>query len=135
MIRKLKMDKDKVIETMFPYRMDFSFVTYWVDEDLPLIEQVEQKIEVKIAENLPCSVQCVSTADYEKEYIILSPCININPGETIPSGAQIKVYMNGKTNTATMREILSIDNLETYEINGLKIGCKIRVGTGAKWTW
>ena len=127
--------REDFIKKMFPYTMDFSFVTYWVDEDLPLLEQVEQKIEVKIAENLPCSVQCVSTADYEKEYIVLSPCLNLTPGEAIPSGAEIKVYMNGKTNTATMSEILSIDNLEVYETFGYKIGCKIRVGTGAKWTW
>lgn len=127
--------REGFIKKMFPYTMDFSFVTYWIDESLPLDQQVEQKIEKKMAENLPCSVQCVSTATNEKEYVILSPCLELTPGEAIPSGAQIKVYMNGKTNTATMREILSIDNLEVYETCGYKIGCKIRVGTGAKWTW
>ena len=39
--------REGFIKKMFPYTMDFSFVTYWVDEDLPLLEQVEQKIEVK----------------------------------------------------------------------------------------
>ena len=127
--------REDFINKMFPYKMDFSFVTYWIDESLPLDQQVEQKIEKKMAENLPCSVQAVSISDYEREYVVLSPCLNLKPGEAIPSGAQIKVYMNGKTNTATMREILSIDNLEVYETCGYKIGCKIRVGTGAKWTW
>jgi hypothetical protein len=127
--------REDFINKMFPYKMDFSFVTYWIDESLPLDQQVEQKIEKKMAENLPCSVQAVSISDYEREYVVLSPCLNLTPGEAIPSGAQIKVYMNGKTNTATMREILSIDNLEVYETCGYKIGCKIRVGTGAKWTW
>ena len=127
--------REDFINKMFPYKMDFSFVTYWIDESLPLDQQVEQKIEKKMAENLPCSVQAVSISDYEREYVVLSPCLNLTPGEAIPSGAQIKAYMNGKTNTATMREILSIDNLEVYETCGYKIGCKIRVGTGAKWTW
>lgn len=130
-----EINREDFINKMFPYRMDFSFVTYWVDESLPPIEQEEQMIEVKLAENFPCSVQCVSTADYEKEYIVLSPCLELTPGETIPSGAEIKVYMNGKTNTATMADILSIDNLEVYETCGYKIGCKIRVGTGVRWTW
>lgn len=130
-----EINREDFINKMFPYRMDFSFVTYWIDESLPLDQQVEQKIEVKMAENLPCSVQTASTATNEKEYIVLSPCLNLTPGEAIPSGAQIKVYMNGKTNTAKMTEILSIDNLEVYETCGYKIGCKIRVGTGAKWTW
>ena len=123
------------IKKLFPYTMDFSFVTYWIDESLPLDQQVEQKIEKKMAENLPCSVQAVSISDYEREYIVLSPCLNLTPGEAIPSGAQIKVYMNGKTNTATMREILSIDNLDVYETFGYKVGCKIRVSSACKWTW
>ena len=40
--------REDFIKKMFPYTMDFSFVTYWVDEDLPLLEQVEHKIEVKM---------------------------------------------------------------------------------------
>lgn len=123
------------IDKLFPYRMDFSFVTYWIDESLPLDQQVEQKIEKKMAENLPCSVQCASTASNEKEYIILSPCLDLDPKEAIPSGAELKVFMNGKTNKATMSQILSIDNLEVYETHGYKVGCKIRVSSAAKWTW
>ena len=112
--------REDFINKMFPYKMDFSFVTYWIDESLPLDQQVEQKIEKKMAENLPCSVQAVSISDYEREYVVLSPCLNLTPGEAIPSGAQIKVYMNGKTNTATMREILSIDNLKCTILAGIK---------------
>jgi hypothetical protein len=127
--------REGFIKKMFPYKMDFSFVEWWIDESLPLDQQVEEKREILLAKDLPCMVQCATTADYEREYIVLSPCLNLNPGDEVPNGATLTVYMNGKKNTATMREILAIDNLEVYETNGLKIGCKIRVGTGAKWTW
>lgn len=130
-----RMNGTDFIKKLFPYTMDFSFVTYWIDESLPLDQQVEQKIEKKMAENLPCSVQSTSTTNNEKEYIILSPCLDLDPKEEIPSGAELKVRMNGKTNTATMREILSIDNLDVYETFGYKVGCKIRVSSACKWTW
>lgn len=127
--------RDGFLNKMFPYKMDFILVEWWIDRTLPLNQQVEQKRETIIAKDLPCMVQCSTNADYEREYIVLSPCLDLNPGDTIPNGATLTIYMNGKKNTATTNEILSIDNLEVYEINGLKIGCKIRVGTGAKWIW
>ena len=44
--------REGFIKKMFPYTMDFSFVTYWIDESLPLDQQVEQKIEKKMAERV-----------------------------------------------------------------------------------
>lgn len=140
-----------VISRMFPHRLNLRYSATFMDYDLPLDEREPQEVNCILAEELPCSVQsavAVNGQIIENEYIILSPCVDMSGKQNLPDLSSesidlisppsytLDVTMNGKTNKAKDTEILSVDNMEVYNIGEYAVGCKIRVKVkGQNWTW
>lgn len=144
MLRDVIIDRDKVLQTMFPYKMKVSYTRAFIDKSLPLYEQAVEEKTYLLGE-VPCSVQVdrtQTTPGNVYTYTILSPCIDMTPKTSISSDEEcedeyydLEIEMNGKINTASADDILCIDNMEVFQLKGYAIGCKIIVQKGAKWTW
>ena len=90
-----------------------------------------------LADELPCSVKHLTTTDGEvllNTFQILCPCIDFGTGGTQASEGvsfELSCTINGRVYVAD--EVLSIDNMDIYQLGDLHIGCKIICKTNENW--
>lgn len=90
-----------------------------------------------LADELPCSVKHLTTTDGEvllNTFQILCPCIDFGTGGTQASEGvsfELSCTINGRAYVAD--EVLSIDNMDIYQLGDLHIGCKIICKANENW--
>lgn len=123
--------KADILTKMFPYTFNLIKTTEAISNDAGDI--ISEGGDTTIVTNYPCSLQYKSTeyqALINKQMVLLCPYLDLPNG----SGTyKIIAHVNGKEFIASSSEILNIENQNIYEINGIKIGCRIDLSTSAYW--
>ena len=139
MRRTARNRKADALTLMFPHTLDLVRQEV-VGADNPMSD--EKTVEVNVVESWPCSVQSLTNGDVHSvggellkdEFLILCPCIDgLQEGsEDADRHYKLILHINGRKYTIEKSGDFGIEFIENqyvFDLNGYKIGCKMRIKT------